>query len=60
MIHAYLSLEGIRDRGDHGPKFHKVMDAINSSHTPGERAHEDCRLRGLCCLKRRMAVAGVG
>lgn len=31
MIHAELFLEGIRDRGDHGPKFQTRMNAINSA-----------------------------
>lgn len=31
MIHAELFLEGIRDRGDHGPKFQARMDAINAA-----------------------------
>lgn len=31
MIHAELFLEGIKDRGDHGPKFQGRMNTINKA-----------------------------
>lgn len=31
MIHAYMFLEGIRDRGDHGPKFQVCWAAGGAS-----------------------------
>ncbi|GAX81087.1 hypothetical protein CEUSTIGMA_g8521.t1 [Chlamydomonas eustigma] len=36
MIHAYLFLEGIRDRDSHGPKFLERMHSINKASFPDE------------------------
>jgi hypothetical protein len=42
MIHAQLFLAGVRDDGDHGPRFRAAMDAINAATMPDPQVRRVC------------------